>query len=463
MTNLRNNNEKILLTEEALIGLVLKKATLFFEVEPLLSENDFISPKIISIYIALILNKDNINDNESFNLLEIAEKAKNEFVTLVTLKENKNNSNFINNEAMKWTTKDWYDYLTFLVFSAGYESYLDNYIKDIKEYQRIRRFQEILFSSTNTSDKENSMNLISSLQDKLLELARDIEVKHFVEIDEFADEFYEKLINQAINNDSLKTHIPSLDTVINGFSPGDFVILAARPSMGKTAFALELTKKIARKKNVAFFSIEMPNEQLLQRLIASDSGTFLNKIKNYSSLTSQQKSSIETAVESIKNLNLWLDDTPGIRLNELVWKARKLNSMHKLDIIFIDYLQLIELDRYQENRTQQVSIISRTLKALARELKLPIIALSQLSRKLESREDKRPIMSDIRESGSIEQDADLIMFLYRDNYYRKKEEYREGNLQEEIEVIISKHRNGPTGVVKLEFDPSIGTFEDSKE
>ena len=459
---MKANQNSSLATEEALLGLLLKNNELVFDALALLDENAFTNEKNKEVFKVLSLLKTEIEADKGLDDILIAETAFNSFKLILDDRRNPLSAKYSKSEVANWNPKEWHDYLSLLVYSAGFKSQFDNYIKTLLEKKRLRSLGDILMHSYNNAgnNSNSSQNVITSLQQELLNLSKDIELKDFVDIASFSEDFHNKLINQTFNENNIKTGINSLDKLISGFNPGDLVILAARPSMGKTAFALEVASNIAMKKNVAFFSIEMPNEQLVQRLLASFSNVFLNKIKSYASLSQQQKSGIEAGIEYVSELKLWLDDTPGLRINELVWKARKLNSMHKLDMIVIDYLQLIETSGRVENRNQQVSEISRTLKALARELRLPIIALSQLSRRVEQREDKRPIMSDIRESGSIEQDADLIMFLYRENYYKTKKEGNAGSQDEDVEVIISKHRNGPTGMVVLKFNPSIGKFDD---
>jgi replicative DNA helicase len=255
------------------------------------------------------------------------------------------------------------------------------------------------------------------------------------------------------------TGIPSgykkLDAMTSGFQKGDLIVLAARPSMGKTALALSLAAQAARDGySVGFFSLEMSAEQLTLRLLSTQAGISHHNIRN-ATITSDEWLELTNVAAQLASMKLFIDDTAMIDLMELRAKARKLKNEHKLSFIVVDYLQLIRTTKKHENRHQEVSEISRSLKALAKELEVPVVALSQLSRAVDSRVDKRPMLSDLRESGAIEQDADLIMFLYRDSVYNQE---TENPLL--AEVIIGKQRNGPTGTVMLNFIRELTRFED---
>jgi replicative DNA helicase len=247
-----------------------------------------------------------------------------------------------------------------------------------------------------------------------------------------------------------------LDRITNGFQSSDFIIIAGRPAMGKTAFALNIAINASTKykKSVAIFSLEMSAGQLAQRLIGSEARIDSTKLKN-GKLSMEEWQNLAAVAGSLSEAKLFIDDTAAISVMELRAKCRRIRREHGLDLVIIDYLQLMGGSR-AENREQQISEISRSLKALAKELNIPIIALSQLNRSVESRADKRPYPSDLRESGAIEQDADLILFLYRDEVYNKDTKF-----PGIAEVIISKHRNGPTGVVYLTFLKQFTRFENS--
>lgn len=258
-------------------------------------------------------------------------------------------------------------------------------------------------------------------------------------------------IEKASKNKGNVTGIPTgfndLDYKLSGLQPSDLILVAARPSMGKTAFVLNIAQYVAfkREKGVAVFSLEMSKEQLVNRLFSLESQVDSRALRTGNLKDSDWEKLIEGA-GIIGKSNLIIDDTPGISVSELRSKCRKYKLEHDIQLIIIDYLQLMtgSVGRHSESRQQEISDISRSLKALARELNVPVVALSQLSRAVESRPDKRPMLSDLRESGAIEQDADVVMFIYRDEYYNKDSEFKK-----QAEIIIAKQRNGPVGTVHL--------------
>ena len=258
-------------------------------------------------------------------------------------------------------------------------------------------------------------------------------------------------IERAAKNKGNVTGIPTgfndLDYKLSGLQPSDLVLVAARPSMGKTAFVLNIAQYVAfkKEKGVAIFSLEMSKEQLVNRLFSLESQVDSQAIRTGNLKDSDWEKLIEGA-GIIGKSNLIIDDTPGISVSELRSKCRKYRLEHDIQLVIIDYLQLMtgSVGRHSESRQQEISEISRSLKALARELNVPVVALSQLSRAVEGRPDKRPMLSDLRESGAIEQDADVVMFIYRDEYYNKDTEYKK-----QAEIIIAKQRNGPVGTVHL--------------
>ena len=269
-------------------------------------------------------------------------------------------------------------------------------------------------------------------------------------------------IEQMHHNQGDITGIPSgfrdLDRLTSGFQRNDLIIVAARPSVGKTAFALNIAQNVAvnTDENVAIFSLEMGADQLVSRMLCAEGNIDAQRLRT-GKLEGDDWGKLTMAMGSLSNSGIFIDDSAGIRVSEIRSKCRRLKQEHGLGMIVIDYLQLISGSsaRMSENRQQEVSEISRSLKALARELNIPVIALSQLSRGVESRQDKRPMMSDLRESGSIEQDADIVGFLYRDDYYDQETEK-----QNIIEIIISKQRNGPVGTVELAFVKEYNKFVD---
>ncbi len=291
--------------------------------------------------------------------------------------------------------------------------------------------------------------ILGDTETKVFNLLKDSNATENVPIRQIALDVLGK-IEAAAKNKSPITGVPSgfidLDHKTSGFQPSDMILIAARPSMGKTAFVLNIAQHVAFKKNlsVAIFSLEMSKEQLVNRLFAQESRVNSQNLRT-GNLSDDDWDKLIESVGVIGNSKLMIDDTPGISISELRSKCRKFKLEQGLDLIIIDYLQLMSgSKKNQDNRQQEVAEISRSLKALAREMNCPVIALSQLSRAVESRNDKRPMLSDLRESGSIEQDADVVMFIYRDEYYNK-----DTTDKGITEIIIAKQRNGPVGTVNL--------------
>ncbi|MGQ5711757.1 replicative DNA helicase [Desulforudis sp. DRI-14] len=252
----------------------------------------------------------------------------------------------------------------------------------------------------------------------------------------------------------IPTGFEDLDRKISGLQPSDLIILAARPSMGKTALALSVAFKVAhrQRKPVAVFSLEMSKEQLVQRLLCSEAKVDQYRLRT-GNLREEDWERLTDAAARLNDLPIFIDDTAACTVSEIRAKAKRLQAERGLCLIVIDYIQLMQAARRTESRQQEIAHISRSLKGLAKELNVPVLALSQLSRAVEQRQDKRPIMSDLRESGSLEQDADIVMFIYRDEYYNEKTEQKGV-----AEVIVAKHRNGPTGKVELGFFKEFTLF-----
>ncbi|MFN4161153.1 MULTISPECIES: replicative DNA helicase [unclassified Stenotrophomonas] len=281
---------------------------------------------------------------------------------------------------------------------------------------------------------------------------------------------FEELRNRFENGGNitgLPTGYADFDAMTSGLQPTDLIILAARPAMGKTTFALNIAEyaAIKSKKGVAVFSMEMSASQLAMRLISSNGRINAQRLRT-GQLEDEDWSRVTGAIRMLKETKIFIDDTPGVSPEILRSKCRRLKREHDLGLIVIDYLQLMSVPGNSENRATEISEISRSLKGLAKELNVPVIALSQLNRSLETRTDKRPVMADLRESGAIEQDADMIVFIYRDDYYNKENSPDKGL----AEIIIGKHRGGPTGACKLKFfgeytrfdnlsHDSVGSFE----
>jgi replicative DNA helicase len=247
-----------------------------------------------------------------------------------------------------------------------------------------------------------------------------------------------------------------IDKLLGGFQKSDLIVLAARPGVGKTSLALNIAVNAAKRhaQRVAFFSMEMSNEQLVQRLLAAETGINQQRLR-MGEIEDDEWQMLLEAAGVLSDTLLFIDDTPAMSALELRTKARRLQAEFGLDLVIVDYLQLMRGEARVENRVQEISYITRSLKSLARELEAPLIAISQLSRAVESRSDHKPILSDLRESGSIEQDSDIVMFIYREELIKENTERK--NI---ADIIVAKHRNGPTDTVPLYFDKELTRFAD---
>ncbi len=269
----------------------------------------------------------------------------------------------------------------------------------------------------------------------------------------------EELYKNKAEITGIGTGFKKLDEMTAGLHPGEMTIIAARPSMGKTAFSLNIAQHIALrlKKTVAYFSLEMGKESMMMRMLSAESKVSMSEIRN-GRIQDSAWPKLINAASALSEASIFIDDTPGISPFEIRSRARRLKAEHGLDVIMIDYLQLMSMKQKYSSREQEVAEISKSLKAIAKELQIPVIALAQLNRGVEGRTEKKPMLSDLRESGSIEQDADVIMMLYRDDYYDKENPDKQGH----AEVIVGKQRNGATGPVKLRFDAQYNRFRDAE-
>ena len=319
----------------------------------------------------------------------------------------------------------------------------------------IRLNEEI--SNTCYAGKESVETILEYTEKKTFELLKNRNASDFVPVKEIALRTLDRIeaaAKQKGNVTGIPTGFTDLDYRLSGLQRSDLILLAARPSMGKTALVLNLADYICFRKNysVAIFSLEMSKEQLMNRLFAMEARINSQSLRN-GDLTDNEWSQLVETVGMVGNSRMIIDDTPGISISELRSKCRKYKLEYGLDLVMIDYLQLMTSNGKSESRQQEVSEISRSLKALAREIEAPVIALSQLSRACESRPDHRPMLSDLRDSGAIEQDADVVMFLYRDDYYNK--DSPDKNI---AELIVAKQRNGPIGTVNLVWLPDFTKF-----
>src|SRR5690625_3798544 len=424
--------------EQAVLGAIFLKPEAFSTAAERLSPADFYRTNHQVIFGAMLA------------LFEKGEPI--DLITVTTLLTNEN----------KIDVAGGVMYLTELSESVPTAANIDYYSQIVEEKALLRRLiQTATDIVTQTFSREDEVEeVLDEAEKNILSVASRKNAQAFKPIKDVLIEVYDniEMLHHAKDDvTGIPTGYRDLDRITSGFQRNDLIIIAARPSMGKTAFALNIAQNVATgtDENVAIFSLEMGAEQLVQRMLCAEGNIDSQRLRT-GKLTDEDWSKLTMAMGSLSPAGIYIDDTPGIRVADIRSKCRRLKQEHGLGMIIIDYLQLIQgSERSRENRQQEVSEISRSLKGLARELEVPLIALSQLSRGVESRQDKRPMMSDLRESGSIEQDADIVSFLYRDDYYDDESEQ-----QNIIEIIISKQRNGPTGTVELAFVKEYNKFVD---
>ena len=352
-------------------------------------------------------------------------------------------------------------YITEVSSSVPSTANLSSYIKIVSDKSTLRKL--IKASTTIIEESYNNQSNVESVVDvaekKIFNIAENRTSKDFESLGDVLERGFMQ-IEKLFNNKGEVTGIPSgftdLDAKTSGFQSGDMVLIAARPSMGKTTFALNIAEHVALRehKSVVIFSLEMSKEQLAYKLLCSEANVDMLKLRT-GTLDDQDWENIAMASGPLSKAKIYIDDTAGVTVMEMRSKCRRLKMEKGLDLILIDYLQLMEGEGKNENRQQEIAKISRSLKILAKELDCPVVALSQLSRSPELRKDHRPILSDLRESGSIEQDADIVMFLYRDEYYHDDSEKK--NIGE---VIVAKNRHGETGNVELVWFGQVQKFAD---
>ena len=385
------------------------------------------------------------------SILELFEKSRG--IDLVTLTEELNRKNLL--EDIGGIT-----YLTNLINSVPTAANIEHYIKIVEEKSILRNLinNATKIISMGYEEKEDAKILLDKAEHLIFEVSERNLGQSFVPIKEILQDSFEKIEN-LYHRDEFITGISSgfdeFDDITTGFQPSELIVIAGRPGMGKTAFCMNIAQHVAIQKNipVALFSLEMSKSQLVQRVLCSEARVDAHNLRK-GRLAESDWPTLSMAAGRLASAPIFIDDTAGITCLEIKAKARRLKAQHNLGLVIIDYLQLITSSGRVENRQQEISEISRSLKGLARELNVPIIAVSQLSRAVEQRIERRPRLSDLRESGAIEQDADLVVFLYREEYYKAKTE-KKGI----AEVIISKQRNGPTGQIDLAFIKEYAKFE----
>ncbi|WP_270371094.1 replicative DNA helicase [Aerococcus urinaeequi] len=434
--------------EQAVLGAILLDSDVFISVLEYVSADDFYSRANQLIFEAMEeLNR----DDEAIDALTVQQKL--------------NNMHMLENVG-------GYEYIFQLANDTPTAANAEYYARIVEEKSLLRKLIQASNKIARESfEQEESVSVILDEAEKsILNVAENRNRNGFIHIRDVVFESMQNLDDLSKNGQDvtgIPTGYPDLDAMTAGLQPEELIILAARPAVGKTAFALNIAQNVATKQDgvVAVFSLEMGAGSLVNRMICAEGSINAGHLRT-GQLTEDEWSDLIVASGALSEADIYIDDTPGIRVTEIRSKSRRLlKERGRLDLIVIDYLQLIEgSGKRNENRQQEVSDISRQLKKIAKELHVPVIALSQLSRGVEQRQDKRPVLSDIRESGSIEQDADIVAFLYRDDYYERGEgEDDDGGgeprLEDNIvEVIIEKNRSGARGTVKLIFTKEFNKF-----
>lgn len=350
--------------------------------------------------------------------------------------------------------------------SPANATYYASVIQDKATLRRLQDAGRSIVGVVHDPESGSADDCVDKAEQLVFEVGRRRLGNYFQHVSSLAKEFFvdvDKIITTGEAMHGLNSGFGDLDRLTTGFYPGDMVIVGARPSMGKTALMMDFVLNAARmhKGAIAVFSLEMSSVQLVRRMVSMVSGISSHMLKS-PNLSADTYRKLADACEHLYSLPIHIDDASDVSPLEMRGKCRRLKAESGLALVVVDYLQLMRGSRRTENRTQEISDIARGIKAMAKELEVPVVALSQLNRGVEQREDKRPVLSDIRESGSIEAEADVVMLLYRDAYYKAKEEQREIDYNpdnvEEAEIIVAKHRNGPTGKVILGFQPAYARY-----
>ena len=352
------------------------------------------------------------------------------------------------------------DYLAELINAVPTAAHIEHYAKIVKE-KSVRR--QLIHASSEINETafegDDFEELLDTVEQKIFRISETSRPQRFTPMRDELSHAYERLEKLHSGGGAMRgvpTGYHQLDNLLSGFQKSDLTILGARPSYGKTSLALDIARNVALNgHSVGIFSIEMSREQIIDRLIASQARIPLWRLRTGRLQNEMEFSLIQQALDELSNANLFIDDTPSPTILQMRSAARRLQIDHGLDFLVVDYLQLIAPRTANESMVQQITEVSRSLKALARELDIPVLALSQLSREVDKRDIKIPRLSDLRESGSLEQDADIVMFIYRKDRDRIDAPEADQNL---VEIIIAKHRNGPIGTVKLRFDPEMVSF-----
>ncbi|WP_297281698.1 replicative DNA helicase [uncultured Anaerococcus sp.] len=423
------------LAEKAIIGSILKKNETFDRVNQIIKPVDFYDSRTQRIYKSII----NMVDKD----IKIDE------VSLISQLRNENILQEVGGE----------EFITEITLSSFYTPNIDTYAKTVKEKSLLRSLIEASEDIMDVSygQSQDVSSILSMAESRIFDISQDKLNEGLIKVGDTLEETIQ-VINELSMNDGditgVTTGLETIDTKLSGLQPAQLVLLAARPAMGKTALGLTMAWNAAREnKSVAFFSLEMSTLQLNYRLISMVSMIDLEQVMN-GRIRDDEWELLFHATREIASKDLYVDETPGITLSEMRSKLKRLKAERGVDLVVIDYLQLMQADGRQENRQNEIASISRGLKTLSKELNCPILSLAQLSREADKRADHKPILSDLRESGAIEQDADVVMLLYREDYYDEEDN---PNI---AKVIVAKHRNGSTGSLDLFFNKPCTTFRD---
>lgn len=423
------------LAEQAIIGCILAKNETFDSANQIIKPVDFYDSRTQRIYksIVLMFEKD----------------IKVDYVSLVSQLSSENILQEVGGE----------EFITEITLSSFYTPNIETYCKSVKEKSLLRSLigasEDIIDSSYKQADDVS--DILAIAENRIFEISQDSHNQGLVRVSDTMDDTLRQINELTLADGKItgvSTGLEVVDNKLSGLQNSQLILLAARPAMGKTALGLTMAWNAAKiGKSVAFFSLEMSTYQLNQRLLSMVSLVSLESIIN-GSIRDDDWSLLIDATKKIVKTDLFVDETPGIRLSEMKSKLKRLKAERGLDLVVIDYLQLMQADGRQENRQNEIASISRGLKSLSKELNCPILSLAQLSREADKRADHKPILSDLRESGAIEQDADVVMLLYREDYYDEEVE------PNQAKVIFAKHRNGATGTVDLFFNKQCTTFTD---
>ena len=423
------------LAEKAIIGSILKRNETFDKVNQIIKPVDFYDSRTQRIYksIVTMFEKD----------IKVDE------ISLLSQLRNENILQEVGGE----------EFITEITLSSFYTPNIDTYAKTVKEKALLR---SLIGASEDIMDlsyrqNEDVSSILSMAESKIFDISQNKLNEGLIKVGDTLDETVQVINELSLNDGNITgvtTGLETIDIKLSGLQPSQLILLAARPAMGKTALGLTMAWNAAKEgKSVAFFSLEMSTLQLNYRLLSMVSMIDLEQVMN-GRIKDDEWELLFTATKQIAAKDLYVDETPGITLSEMRSKLKRLKAEVGVDLVVIDYLQLMQADGYQENRQNEIASISRGLKTLSKELNCPILSLAQLSREADKRADHKPILSDLRESGAIEQDADVVMLLYREDYYDEEDN---PNI---AKVIVAKHRNGATGILDLFFNKPCTTFRD---